>query len=164
MDKLFWLVPGQIAGRSGPNKDPWQPGEFADAGIELVVSLNDATGVDRAELEQHQLEHLHIELPANIPPQAGDPQRCLEGLTHAWALLKPRLDAGQTILIHCRSGKDRTGLLMAYLVMQLQQLPPEQAIEQVKQVRPIALNAEGWLELGLQVLAQLEQTSGQFSA
>ncbi|QIZ75454.1 dual specificity protein phosphatase family protein [Ferrimonas lipolytica] len=164
MDKLFWLVPGQIAGRSGPNKDPWKIAELAETGIDLVVSLNDAVGVDSKELCQYQIEHLHIELPPNIPPKAGDEQHCLAGLTQAWHQLEPVLSSGQTVLIHCRSGKDRTGLLMAYLVMQLEKLPPSEAIAMVKEVRPIALSAEGWLDMAEQVLSQLEPQLGQFSA
>ncbi|WP_028117733.1 protein-tyrosine phosphatase family protein [Ferrimonas senticii] len=164
MDKVFWLVPGQIAGRSGPNKDPWQLSDFADAGFDLVVSLNCASGVDVSELDRYGIDHLHVELPPNIPPQAGDAKCCADGLNHAWQQLQPRLAQGQTVLIHCRSGKDRTGMLMAYLVMQLHKVAPAEAIAHVLQVRPIALSAEGWHSMALQVLSELEPQLGQFSA
>lgn len=41
MQHLFWLVEGKIAGRSGPNKDPWDLAELKAAGIRAVLSVNE---------------------------------------------------------------------------------------------------------------------------
>ena len=50
------------------------------------------------------------------------------------------------MLIHCRSGKDRTGLLMAYYLLNERAMTVGQAMDQVLRVRPIAFTAEGWLD------------------
>ncbi|WP_067662317.1 protein-tyrosine phosphatase family protein [Ferrimonas marina] len=155
MQDLFWLTPGQIAGRSGPNKLPWTVAELKQQGIDTVLSLNDAVEVDASALAQHGISHLHVELPANIPPAPGDQAQCLHRLPQALAQVSAALSQGDSVLIHCRSGKDRTGLMMAYLLMVRQGFSPQAAMAKVREVRPIAFSAEGWWELAEQVLHQL---------
>jgi protein-tyrosine phosphatase len=58
--------------------------------------------------------------------------------------------------VHCSSGKDRTGLFLAYWAMRTEGLSAEAAIERVRSVRPIAFSAIGWDELALDVLTALE--------
>ena len=60
--------------------------------------------------------------------------------------------SGNPVLVHCRHGKDRTGLFMAYFLRRQSGLSSEDAIERVKKVRPIALTAQGWDEFALEVL------------
>ncbi|MBY5992474.1 dual specificity protein phosphatase family protein [Ferrimonas balearica] len=155
MEHLFWLEPGRIAGRSGPNKDPWQPGELAEAGITTVLSLNDADQVDAAALAEAGIRHHHVALPDAIPPAERDKDACLLRLPQALARLNPALTQGERVLIHCRSGKDRTGMLMAYLLMVRQGLAPKKAMAEVRRVRPIAFSAEGWEAMTLAVLERL---------
>lgn len=155
MEHLFWLEPGQIAGRSGPNKDPWTTDELQQAGISTVLSLNDAADVDPTALAQAGIHHHHVALPGEIPPRAEDEEACMLRLPQALARLNPALKQGERVLIHCRSGKDRTGMLMAYLLVVRQGLSPKAAMARVRQVRPIAFSAEGWEALTLTVLERL---------
>ncbi|ADN77260.1 dual specificity protein phosphatase [Ferrimonas balearica DSM 9799] len=155
MEHLFWLEPGRIAGRSGPNKDPWTTDELQQAGIRTVLSLNDADGVDASELAEAGICHHHVALPGEIPPRQHDLDTCLLRLPQALARLNASLSQGERVLIHCRSGKDRTGMLMAYLLMVRQGLAPRDAMAKVRQVRPIAFSADGWEALTLSVLERL---------
>jgi hypothetical protein len=51
MQYIFWLRPGLIAGRCGPDLNPWTPAQFATAGITSVLSVNDGRLVHAEDLE-----------------------------------------------------------------------------------------------------------------
>ncbi len=57
------------------------------------------------------------------------------------------------VLIHCRSGKDRTGMVLAAYLIEFEGCSEKEAMEKVTAVRPIAFSAEGWKEFGLEVLS-----------
>jgi protein-tyrosine phosphatase len=59
------------------------------------------------------------------------------------------------VLVHCRSGKDRTGLFLSYYLCVIEGLTPSEAVREVRRVRPIALSAEGWESFSYRVLAEL---------
>ena len=68
----------------------------------------------------------------------------LDRLEEVLATLHSEVSAGRPTLIHCHAGKDRTGLaLVAYLV-RYHGLDMEEAIGQVRAVRPIAMSAPGY--------------------
>ena len=46
MQHLFWLVEGKVAGRSGPNKDPWDLQALKEAGIGAILSVNGGEGCE----------------------------------------------------------------------------------------------------------------------
>lgn len=56
------------------------------------------------------------------------------------------------VLVHCRSGKDRTGMVLAAYLIEIEGYGVKRAMEEVLAVRPIAFSAEGWMEFGLEVL------------
>ena len=57
------------------------------------------------------------------------------------------------VLIHCRSGKDRTGMVMAAYLIEFESYNVEKAMEEVISVRPIAFSAEGWMDFAAEVLS-----------
>jgi protein-tyrosine phosphatase len=67
--------------------------------------------------------------------------------------VQENIEAGRSVMIHCSSGKDRTGLLMSYFLMRTRGLTVDEAILEVRRVRPIALSAIGWDEFGREVLS-----------
>ncbi len=80
-------------------------------------------------------------------------------LSCAWIACPKALDfvyqqreGGAATLVHCRQGKDRTGLFMAYYLCKRRGLEPEAALAQIRSVRPIALIATGWDSFPLEVL------------
>ncbi|WP_255901842.1 protein-tyrosine phosphatase family protein [Vibrio campbellii] len=62
------------------------------------------------------------------------------------------------VVIHCKSGKDRTGLALAAYLMSTKKLSPKEAIDAVKQARNIAFTAPGWDKFALKVLSALRNT------
>ncbi len=144
MKHVFWLIENEICGRPGPNLQPWRPEEFAAAGIGAILSVNSAESVYEDELSPHNISHQCVPLAANAPPEPGELELCLERLPQAYQYARTQVEAGKAVLVHCRQGKDRTGLFMAYYLMQRDNLSVDQAIAQVKEVRPIAMSATGW--------------------
>ncbi|MEM6708084.1 MAG: dual specificity protein phosphatase family protein, partial [Pseudomonadota bacterium] len=144
---------GVLCGRSGPNRIPWNLADICGLGIRGVLSVNDGESVYADELAQHNLAYRCVPLAANAPPEAGDLELCLERLPIAYGFVADVVSAAGPVLVHCRQGKDRTGLFMAYALMQRHALDPAAAIERVKRVRPNALSATGWERFGLDVLS-----------
>lgn len=144
MQHLFWLLPGKLAGRTGPNRDPWDLAALRAAGIGAVISVNDGMGCTPADFEPHDIAYACFPLSKNAPPEPGDDQQCWEALPNAYAFVQEQLAAGRVVLVHCTSGKDRTGMYMAYHLMRASGLAAEAAITEVRRVREIAFSAEGW--------------------
>lgn len=157
MRHVFWLRPNLIAGRSGPNRDPWRPAELVAAGIGAILSMNDAAAVYRDDLSRAGLDSAHFPLPDNAPPREGDFEQCLITLPAALAYLLSAIDQGKTPLIHCSSGKDRTGLIMCHYLCQCEGYQPRDAIDEVRRVRPIALSATGYEDFSFEVLSALKR-------
>jgi protein-tyrosine phosphatase len=100
------------------------------------------------------MNYAAVPLSENAPPQIGDRDICLANLPRALAFIKTQCEFGP-VLIHCRSGKDRTGLVMAYYILSELRTTPIEAVEQVLRVRPIAFSAAGWKEFSLSILEEL---------
>ncbi|MGL4448039.1 phosphatase domain-containing protein [Shewanella sp.] len=155
MQHLFWLVEGQIAGRSGPNKDPWDLAELKAAGIGAVLSVNGGEECDPDSFKLHGLRYACMPFSRNVPPQEGDVAICVKQLPRALAFIEQCVAEALPVVIHCRSGKDRTGLMMAYYLM-ANGAAPLHAVSQVRSIRDIAFTAEGWDQFAFDVLYALQ--------
>jgi protein-tyrosine phosphatase len=152
---VFWLVPGRLAGRAGPNREPWDPRALRAMGIDVVLSLNDGECCNRAEIAAADLDYRCIALPPNEPPQPGDEAICAASLPVAYDFVRAHHADDRIVLVHCSAGKDRTGLFMSYFLMREHGLDVDAAIARVRDVRPRALSAMGWETLARRVLADL---------
>jgi protein-tyrosine phosphatase len=155
MRHIFWLRPNLLAGRSGPNLDPWIPQQLAAAGIGAVVSVNDGLSVYADELRRADIEHACFPLSDNAPPRVGDFEHCLETLPRIYAHLQDVIASGRIPLVHCTSGKDRTGMSLCHYLCQAEGYRPRDAIRELRKVRPIALSATGYEDFALEVLNAL---------
>ena len=152
MQHVFWLVPGELCGRPGPNHQPWQPAELKAAGIGAVLSVNDGESVYADDFAAIDLPQRCIPLARNAPPRESDLELCRERLPLAYAWARQHIDRGRPVMVHCRQGKDRTGLFMAYYLLLREGLDSNSAIARVMSVRPIALTATGWDRFAIEVL------------
>jgi len=121
-----------------------------------VLSVNGGLLCHEEDFAPVGISYACVALSANAPPRPGDEQVCMEVLPRAYAFVHDQVTAGRAVLVHCSSGKDRTGLFLSYFLMRAEGLTPREAIAAVRAVRPIALSAEGWEEFGARVLAALE--------
>ncbi len=152
MKHVFWLVPGALAGLSGPNQNPWNAEDLRGGGIGAVLSVNDGAACHAEDFAALGMRYRCIPLSENAPPREGDIEHCLRALPEAYDYVRGELDRQRTVLVHCTSGKDRTGLFMCYFLIRESGISVKDAITAVRRVRPIALSAEGWEELTAAVL------------
>ena len=113
VNHLFWLVPKVLAGRCGPDEQPWQLDRLRKAGIGAVLSVNDGELCYPEDFEEHGLVYACIPLSRNAPPQHGDLEHCLDALRSALSFVRENISRGVPVLVHCTAGKDRTGLFMS---------------------------------------------------
>ncbi len=152
MKHVFWLVPGALAGRPGPNQIPWDAEELCAGGIGAVLSVNDGAACHAEDFSALGMSYRCIPLSDNAPPRDGDFEHCLDALPEAYDYVRGELNRQRAVLIHCSSGKDRTGLSMCYFLMRESGVSVADAIAEVRRVRPIALSAEGWEQFTAAVL------------
>lgn len=153
MQRIFWLAPDRVAGRTGPSKDPWNLLEMREHGFTAVLSVNDGAFCHAKDIEAAGMRYKCQPLSPNAPPKEGDLEHCLHALPLALQYVVENERGGGATLVHCHWGKDRTGLFLAYYAAKIWKYPPHQAIAAVKAVRPIALSAAGWDEFAVQVLS-----------
>jgi protein-tyrosine phosphatase len=153
MNKVFWMLPDKLAGRPGPDREPWDPASLRAGGIGAVLSVNDGRLCHPQDFAALGMAYACVPLSDQAPPRPGDLEHCVAALPRAYDFVQEQIGLGRGVLVHCSSGKDRTGLFLAYWLRRELGLSPAQAVHEVRRVRPIALSAQGWEELGLQVLA-----------
>jgi hypothetical protein len=149
---IFWIVPGELAGRPGPELVPWDLAALQTGGIGAVLSVNEGIHCRRSDFEALGLPYACIPLSSNAPPQPGDLVHCLSTLPRAYGYVEEQRAQGRAVLVHCTSGKDRTGLFGAYYLMKRLGLDPEAAFARTRELRPIAFSAWGWSEFAMEVL------------
>lgn len=153
MKYVYWLRESVIAGRCGPDLRPWSLEAIRDSGFSAILSVNNGEAVHATRIKNLQMEYANIPLSENIPPRAGDRERCLSNLPEAINFIGRNLDKGP-VLVHCRSGKDRTGMTLAAYLISFEGYAAETAMEEVIGIKPIAFSAEGWLDFGRDVLTE----------
>jgi protein-tyrosine phosphatase len=153
MQNVFWLLEGQLGGRPGPTREPWNPTELR-AAIDVVLNISERPSPAK-EFEALGIMHTWIPLPTAVPPDADAEHACLDLLPRAEAYLSRQLDAGRRVLVHCVSGKDRTGMLLAYHLARTEGLTARESLRRVRKVRPAALSADGWEAMAIRVISEL---------
>ena len=152
MQEIFWVIDKTLGGRPGPNNTPWSESELAEGGVRAVLSVNDGEDVDSASLRRYGIDYCCVPMSSNAPPSDGDLEYCLRALDAAFHFAEGQARAGRPLIVHCHAGKDRTGLFYSYYLCRKFGMTPHQAISRVKEVRPIALTAEGWDVFAIEVL------------
>lgn len=153
MKHIYWLREGSIAGRCGPDLNPWPLEAIRDNGFAAILSVNDGEAVHETLIRDLQMQYANIPMSPNIPPGQGDKELCLSHLPEAMEFIGRNLDKGP-VLVHCRSGKDRTGMVLAAYLITFEGYQAKAAMDEVIGVNPIAYSADGWLDFGLDVLTE----------
>ena len=151
MNYIYWLREGRVAGRCGPDTKPWSLQAICDNGFSAILSVNDGEAVHGSLIKDLQMDYANIPMSANIPAREGDKELCLRNLPAAMKFIGRNLHNGP-VLVHCRSGKDRTGMVLAAYLINFEGYKAKPAMDEVIGVNPVAFSAEGWLDFGLDVL------------
>ena len=141
------LCPGKKDPGSGWNRDlPEDLELIRDWGATTIITLIEdhefiLLNIERFgyEVEKLGMDWLHLPIrDVDIPD---------ERFEQAWLTAGPgiheRLDGGQRILIHCRGGLGRTGVV-AGLILTERGVEPQSAIHRIRAVRPHAI--ETWAQ------------------
>jgi protein-tyrosine phosphatase len=92
----------------------WLPRELARGGIGAVLSVNDGELVRPDELAEAGIDYCCVPLSDAAPPVPGDLEVCVSALPRALLFALGSIDRERSVLVHCSSGKDRTGLFLSY--------------------------------------------------
>jgi len=147
-------VPGRIGMTFCPGKkDPFAMSGHWDRDLEQDLDAISRSGgaMVVSLIEEHELSALHVaHLPRALQQRGlqwlhlpiedgGVPDKAFE---QAWREAAPRireqLQAGRVVVLHCRGGLGRTGLVAARLLVESGATPPE-AVRAVRAVRPGAI-------------------------
>ena len=129
----------------------WDLNELKVNGIAAILSVNHGDAVHESMLSGLGIVYANIPMSSNAPVRDGDREICLANLPLAVEFIRENMVNGP-VLVHCRSGKDRTGMVLAAYLIEIEGYDVKRAMEEVLAVRPIAFSAEGWMEFGLEVL------------
>lgn len=147
------MQPGQLAMTMAPGKQDEENHVIWERDLQVDLDrLREYYGVDRLVclLEKEELEHLRIPQLLSEAKARGMATEHLpipdEGLPASMADFSALVDtvvnaisAGETVLIHCKGGQGRTGMLGAACLVRLG-YTPEEAIATIRQVRTGALS------------------------
>lgn len=153
MEYIYWLRQGTIAGRCGPDTKPWSLVEIGNYGFSAILSVNDGEAVHEPLIKELDMDYAKIPMSPNIPARKGDKELCLKNLPHAMKFINRNLESGP-VLVHCRSGKDRTGMVLAAYLITFEGYQAKPAMDEIIDINPIAFSADGWLDFGLDVLSE----------
>ncbi len=153
---IFWLPNERIGGRPGPNQVAWDLRAIQGSGVFFVLSLTERMVGKSEAFFMAGLDHACVPLPKSAPPRPGDARDIFHLLPLVAELIERQLamNSGR-ILLHCSSGKDRSGLVLVYFLIRKRHLGIEESMRQVRAVQPRLLTAEGWYDMAVDVLAQL---------
>lgn len=143
--KLYWLDdawPGRIALSARPRGGDWLAGEVNDwkrSGVGTVVSLLepqeerdlDLRG-EAAEVRRGGMEFFSFPIPDRQVPRSE------AGLANALEKVERSLSNGANVLIHCRQGVGRTGLVAACLLVK-KGISPGTAVEKISVARGVVV-------------------------
>lgn len=101
--------------------------ELGAMGVKLVIDLREpggSTEFEKQEAEKLKMKYVNVPLPPLSAPTKEELGQVLSLLLH---------DDSQTIFVHCRRGKDRTGTVVACYRIQHDRWKNEQALREARQ-------------------------------
>ena len=143
--KLHWIDgpwPGKLALAARPRGGDWLADDIVDwqrSGIGKVLSLltqEEETDLDLGN-EEREVNTLGMEF-ATLPIPDRQPPNSETELAAALERLDADLSAGKKIVVHCRQGVGRAGLVSACLLV-TKGLSPQDAVNRVSAARGIAI-------------------------
>ena len=143
--KLHWVDgpwPGKLALAARPRGGDWLEDEIAswrENGVHTIFSLLTKEeeldlniAGERAEAEARGIEFLSFPiLDRQVPASESN-------LAHALGQLARELSAGRNVVLHCRQGIGRTGLVAACLLVE-NGIDPETAVRRLSAARGIPI-------------------------
>ena len=140
----YWVIDGELAGRAGPAKLPWDLRELRqDFGA--IVSL-DEHEVEAAEIAALGFWHMPAYRPMLTLETETEHRRFLELMpAFTWFVDRCRA-AGRPVVVHCHYGCDRTGCTLGCYLIAREGFTPLSAYEWIRERNPHAYGQAGYAE------------------
>ena len=128
-ERFSWIVENSIAGME-------RPGLFypLEEDLKFLKSMDIGIIVNLQEKE-HFLDHKGFIVKNIAIDDFGPPD--YKDLIEFMDFVTPNLENEKKIVVHCYAGMGRTNLMLATYLMHHLRLDPDQALEEVKQKRPV---------------------------
>jgi len=143
--KLHWVEgpwPGKLALAARPRGGEWLQDEIASwqrAGVDTVLSMltpDEEADLDIAQeasqVKAHDMKFLSFPIPDRQVPESES------RLTKTLEQLEADLAVGRNVVVHCRQGIGRTGLVAACLLL-TKGLDADAAVKRLSEARGIAV-------------------------
>lgn len=142
MNNVYWLIPGQLAGRCGPDKVAWSPAELYRGGFRTVITV--ASEVSVEDLTPYGLLHRRVPFPPLPVLWRPGQRRLVRRLKSVLPFIHAQLEEDRPTLIHCHDGDDRTGVALAGYLMTYDNMDWRAAVAAVRAVNPRAMKMPGY--------------------
>jgi len=132
-----WFREGKIAGSGLPVGERgfrW----LKDHGVSTIITLT-PEGLDQAALHRVGISNIKIPLINRAPATPEVLDKIVDSLVS-------ELAQGRRVLVHCQAGQGRTGMALAAYLIREEGMTAEQAIEEVKRLRPGSLKRDVQIE------------------
>ena len=158
LDKLAYEVePDLLYGRPGPNKSNWSLAHLRQHGILVIISLVDLDEQELREVRRLGFTHYAFSIEDKIHrPYKTSNDDLMHTVTHILEIIDGHIRYSQPVLVHCNSGKDRTGLVMGCYLMSRKGMSAKQALRALRRLKPDALTAKGFEQMLLVAKSWLE--------
>lgn len=143
MQQVYWINPGQLAGRCGPSKVPWDPAALHQAGIRTVITLASEVPV-KADLSLYGLRHERVALSPLPFLLRASQRRFVKRLLPVLVWMHDEIEEGRPTLVHCYDGDDRTGLALSGYLVKVEGLGWQAAVGRVRAANPRAMKMPGY--------------------
>ena len=130
---LYWIIKGKLAGSNEPQITdiPY----LKDFNWGALVSLQETPNTKDIAILLG-IPYLNVPISDYCPPLSSDIEKIIEFYEkHCKKMNLP-------LLIHCTAGHGRTGTVLASLLVILENLSSEEAIERIRKVNPLAIETK----------------------
>jgi atypical dual specificity phosphatase len=127
---FYWLEEGRLAGSAYPGEClSWLRDE---KGIQVLLSLEPLEAEDNVQAMMFGFTVKTIAIPDFT---AGNPVQRADAL----AVIDEYLEKNQSILVHCKGGLGRTGMILALYLVTRKGIAPDTAISKIRTLSPGAI-------------------------
>ncbi len=136
---LVWVKPRSLGGMPRPGlleALDLSLSTLAAHGVRHLVNLEETLGYPREDVARFGIRLVHLPMPdMGVPPDRLAFSRVLDELLLAH-------DRGECIVVHCKAGLGRTGLMLAALVARIDGTRPLAALERIRRLQPLFVQSE----------------------